>query len=62
MPLLQSFKLSDTLEIRDEIMFKFYLGLPHIMAYGSTTHLHHPYILCHFANYAQHKTLCTLTK
>ena len=26
----------------------------------TTTHLHHPYILCHFVNYAQQKTLYTL--
>ena len=29
------------------------------MSNNTTTHLHHPYILCHFANYAQQKTLHT---
>ena len=27
---------------------------------NTTTLSHHPYILCHFANYAHHKTTCTL--
>ena len=28
----------------------------------TTTHLHHPYIFCHFANYAQQNSVYTLNE